>query len=170
MRALSTTPLAGDKLGAALRSSDGVWEVTYAPHIRTLSEPVGVRARPLRYTLAGNGTTIRSDVLLTSASYGAAWLCAEGRPELSSDGSAIYVLFDSFWWRAGDAAAPPPNPLARGSGSASLFDAAVNAVGRAAFVASLSRFPVLYVDEQLALFRFPPLAATIAAVKVASAS
>jgi hypothetical protein len=37
---------------------------------------------------------------------------------------------------------------------------------RAAFLPDLALFPVLYVDEQLAVFKFPPLNSNIAVRKV----
>jgi len=140
-----------------LRAYDGVWEVAYAPHIRSLSEPLGVRVRPLRYTL--HDGRLRSDVRYSSPVFGSGWLCAEGPLEQQSAGT-VDVLFSSFWWRPGDEDVPPER-------GATLLDSAVDAVGRAAFFPSLSRFPVVYADGELAVFRFPPLRATIAALRVA---
>jgi hypothetical protein len=41
---------------------------------------------------------------------------------------------------------------------------------RAAFLPDLALFPVLYVDDQLAVFKFPPLNSNIAVRKVQPAA
>ena len=147
----------------------------YAPHIRALSAPLGAVARPLRYTLSANGALIRSDVRYAAPLLGSGWLSAEGRLVQRADGDGVDVLFDAFWWRPGGDARVPPvtgaSPVAEGSVVAPL-DALVNAIGRAAFFPSLSRFPVnfLQVDDRagLTIFTFPPLRTTIAAARVAT--
>lgn len=56
-----------------------------------------------------------------------------------------------------------------GSGLQAAIDGVVGALGRAAFLPSLARFPVQYLDggeAGLAVFRFPPLASSIAVARV----
>jgi len=142
---------------------DGDWRVFHAPHLRSV-DALGFRFRPVRYIISAGGTHIRSDVHWSA--WGAAgWLCAEGR--LAQRDGAVEVLFDSFW-AAGESGEAPANPFAAG-GTPSNWDSVVQSVGSAGFVASLSTFPVAFLDAEagVTVFSFPPLRTLIAAARCA---
>jgi hypothetical protein len=134
---------------------NGTWEVVHAPHLRSV-DALGVRFIPVRYVLSENGRFLRSDVHW-SALGASGWLCAEG--ELSTSGTSVDLIFRSFW-TSGDSAEPRDYPR-----NGTVLDQLVQAVGTLGFVASLSRFPVSYLDEELAVFSFPPLRTLICAKK-----
>ena len=60
--------------------------------------------------------------------------------------------------------------LEAGAGGASesegTLDRVVGALGRAGFFPQFAVFPVLYLDEDMAVFRFPPLNSNIAVRRV----
>ena len=47
-----------------------------------------------------------------------------------------------------------------------ILDRVVGALGRAGFLPQYAVFPVLYLDDDMAVFRFPPLNSNIAVRKV----
>jgi hypothetical protein len=53
-------------------------------------------------------------------------------------------------------------PLLQGS----WLTSAINSVGRAMFFPQLSLFPVLYLDQDIAVFEFPPLRTKIAVARL----
>jgi hypothetical protein len=55
-------------------------------------------------------------------------------------------------------------PLLQGS----WLTSAINSVGRAMFFPQLSLFPVLYLDQDIAVFEFPPLRTKIAVARLLS--
>lgn len=147
--------------GAAVSLGDGTWEVFFGPHFRRVEALA--QFRPVRYVISG--TRMRSDVHYSLLG-AQGWLSSEGGVEANEDGS-VQVLFEQFWVE-GDAAAPrEDNPLTNGK-PVSAQTAAINAIGRAGFLPSLSRFPVLFWDSQagVCVFEFPPLNTVIAARRV----
>jgi hypothetical protein len=73
------------------------------------------------------------------------------------------ILFDKFWVDRGAETLRRSidNPASRTS-----WDDLVTTVGRLGFIRPLAVFPVLYMDDDMAVFRFPPLASNIAMTKV----
>jgi len=49
---------------------------------------------------------------------------------------------------------------------ATVWDKIVSALGRIGFIEGQAQFPVLYVDKDLTVFRFPPLGVNIAAHRI----
>lgn len=88
----------------------------------------------------------------------------------AKDGGTLQLNFDRFWV---DLGASSLRPSLEGGGDApqssstTPLDGFVGALGRAAFLPQFAVFPVLYVDDQLAVFQFPPLKSNIAVRKVA---
>ena len=105
---------------------------------------------------------------------GAGWLSASGTLE-AADNATLVINFDRFWWDLGPLRPELPSSSSQGSGSGSegssggnpLLDSLVGAVGRASFLPQFARFPVQQLDGQagLAVFRFPPLASSIAVAR-----
>ena len=53
------------------------------------------------------------------------------------------------------------------AGEETRWDKVITALGRVGFLEGLAKFPVLYVDDDLTVFRFPPLGVNIAARRMA---
>eukprot|EP00741_Cyanophora_paradoxa_P020017 tig00021181_g19319.t1 len=135
-----------------LEEALGTWRVLYAPHIRQILEPVTFSRYAIRYTLrgvargalgaAGPEVAIESNVdadflngLLSGSLNASGRMVAAGEDE-------VQVLFNRFWVN---------DPKPPGDGRV------VNVAGRALFVPRFSYFPVLFLDEDLAVFEFKPL-------------
>ncbi len=68
--------------------------------------------------------------------------------------------------RAAADACPSRSRLRQGyvcAGDETRWDKFLTVLGRVGFLEGLAKFPVLYVDEDLTVFRFPPLGVNIAA-------
>jgi len=171
------TLVALNRVGKKKKSSllngqaDGVWEVFYAPHIERLSRPVGVKAKPLRYTLEKN--RIVSDVSLTTNKpfETQSWWCASGSftdSEKNPGKEEVLLKFTDFWVSLGsELPTTSPNET---PGEADAFDKIVKKLGTIGFIEQLGAFPVLYYSEDVCVFRFPPLQSNIAARRVAKLS
>lgn len=136
---------------------------------------MGPRFEPIRYVLFEDGA-LSSNVQYSNPLLGRGWLSASGSIQ-PADASTLELHFDKFWW---DGGTDTLRPLLGGGGGGdgqqfedaslpqpSAADAAVTSLGRTGFVRQLALFPVLYVDEELAVFKFPPLDSNIAIHKVA---
>lgn len=155
------TPMPG---AATLELGQGTWEVFYAPHIARMSSAMGARFEPIRYAL--DGTAFTSNVKYSNAVLGQGWLSAGGSLSKKYD-DAVEVHFDRFWVDGSDSLRPDLPPGSSSTGS-STVDSVIGSIGRAAFFPQLAVFPVLYLDEQLAVFKFTPLDSIIAVHRVGS--
>ena len=134
-------------------------QVFYAPHIVRLSKPLGINF-DIQYRLSGS--SLASNVHYSSKIFGSGWLNAAG--SLTADGpDAVKIRFDQFWVDA-DAKLRPE--LAQDDATAKWFDRVISSLGRVMFFEQLAAFPVLYLDSDLAVFRFPPLQSNIAVCRV----
>ncbi|KAI3431404.1 hypothetical protein D9Q98_004457 [Chlorella vulgaris] len=166
----------------SLTQGQGTWEVFHAPHIARLSSALGARFQPIRYTLRGD--EIISNVRYQHPLLGTGWLSASGTIE-AVDNDTLRLHFTRFWWDLGEESLrpelPPASSTGRGndnqafssnsggsSSSQAALDAVVGAVGRLSFLPPLARFPVQHLDGPagLSVFRFPPLASSIAIARV----
>ncbi|CAL8471769.1 g11311 [Coccomyxa elongata] len=145
-----------------LRLGQGTWEVFYAPHIAALSSTLGTRFQPLRYILEGDQLT--SNVFYSSSLVQEGWLSSSGRL-FSNAADTVEVAFDKFWVDIGSTKLRHSGTEGSSSGMKGAVDAAVNAIGRAAFFPQLAVFPVKYLDADLAVFSFPPLNDSLIAVR-----
>lgn len=161
----------GKKMSLSNGKADGVWEVFYAPHIERLSRPIGVKAKPLRYTIEKN--RIVSDVSLTTNKpfETQSWWCASGSftdSEKNPGKEEVLLKFTDFWVSLGsELPTTSPNET---PGEADEFDKIVKKLGTIGFIEQLGAFPVLYYSEDVCVFRFPPLQSNIAARRVAKLS
>ena len=151
--------------GDIMEVAQGSWEVVHAPHIHKLSSPFAVGVETIRYVV--RGTSIASNVRLCPPLVRPVWLSAQGSFEASGP-DECRVLFDKFWVDAAPSGtlrefAPA---LQEGLGPLALAERFVDQTGRAAFFPALSRFPVIYMDDRCAIFRFPPLRSNIVIVRV----
>ena len=80
---------------------------------------------------------------------------------VAEDPKTLKLEFNRFWIDQGDALRADVAP-----GTGDGGDTAITAIGRAAFFPALALFPVLHVDAEIAVFRFPPLRSNIAVRRV----
>jgi hypothetical protein len=151
-----------------IAAGEGVYEVFNMPHMFNLSSPIGMRFKPVRYTIGARGE-IRSDVRFVTPGGFAGWLSASGRVDARGV-DEVTLAFDSFWVGR-DGASPRDNPAragAEGGGALGAMDALVNGLGNAGFLPSFARFPVRFFDEDagVCVFQFPPLRSDVAAQRV----
>lgn len=154
---------------AASRIGEGVWEVFYAPHIANSSKLVLTQYDPIRYVFQND--RFASHVKFSHPIFGQGWLSAAGTLKPKDDDSVI-ITFNQFWVDFGadklrpylseDVDGPKINVLGQEVRVDSLFDEIAGAFGRFAFFPQLAVFPVLYLDLELAVFKFPPLDSKIA--------
>jgi hypothetical protein len=108
---------------------------------------------------------------------GAGWLSASGTLAAADD-ATLAITFDRFWWDLGPLRPELPSSSgspgssgtsgdSQGNAGNALLDSIVGALGRASFLPQFARFPVQQLDGQagLAVFRFPPLASSIAVAR-----
>ncbi|GIL79785.1 hypothetical protein Vretimale_12411 [Volvox reticuliferus] len=141
----------------------GTWQVFYAPHIFKLSSAMATKFQPIQYRLSGN--SLVANVKYSNPLLGEGWLSAGGTMARKYD-DAVEVAFDRFWMDMGAdslRADLPPDA----SSSLLTADGIIGALGRAAFFPQLAVFPVLYLDNDLAVFKFTPLDSPIAVHRVA---
>lgn len=87
--------------------------------------------------------------------------CAAGDFYPEGD-DATRLHFTRFWVDRGEQLVRPK--LAEGD--LTPWDKIVTVLGRIGFLEGHAKFPVLYVDEDLTVFRFPPLGVNIGAHRV----
>ncbi|GLC40703.1 hypothetical protein PLESTB_000031000 [Pleodorina starrii] len=154
------TPQPGNE---SVALGQGTWQVFYAPHIARMSSALGTTFQPIQYRLSGS--TLVSNVKYSNPLLGEGWLSAGGTMARKYD-DAVEVTFDRFWVDMGAdslRADLPPDA----SSSLLTADGIIGALGRAAFFPQLAVFPVLYLDSDLAVFKFTPLDSPIAVHRVA---
>ncbi|KAK9823596.1 hypothetical protein WJX72_004114 [[Myrmecia] bisecta] len=142
-RLIATNPTPSPGV-ATMTLGQGTWEVFYAPHIARLSAALGTRFEPLRYILRGDA--IYSNVRYTSPLLGTGWLSASGSFS-TKDADTVTLNFDRFWVDRGSKPLRPELP-----DESARWDAVVGALGRLSFLPQFAVFPVLYLDDDLAVF------------------
>ena len=137
------------------------WVVVSAPHIEAGERILSTKFSPILYTLSEDGSTFASSVRYENAIFGKGWLSASGTCEADDeDPRTLVVDFNAFWWDRGGERSDLRPSLSREVANAT--DSLITALGRLGFVKGLSKFPVLAVAEDRAVFRFPPLSSDIA--------
>lgn len=150
------------------------------PHIISLSAPLGIAFRPIRYELLPTTTsastssyTIVSEVRVGVAGTWLGWLGAAGELlPADEDTSGVRISFTRFWLRD---SSPQRDEDGETSAAKGVLDRAINALGRLLFIDALAVFPVRNLsigidgDVDFCLFEFPPLKSCIGAVRVSSA-
>lgn len=158
---LLSSPTPKEQLAtSSFKLGQGTWEVFWAPHIAGMSGVLGTRFQPIQYVL--NGSDLWSYVKFSNPLLGSGWLNAAGSMQRKSD-DTLSLNFDRFW-------VDPESALRRDvpktEGFSLQMDAIIGSIGRAAFFSDLALFPVLYLDDDMAVFEFPPLKSKIACRKV----
>lgn len=77
------------------------------------------------------------------------------------------IVFEKFWVDMGaENLRKSIDEPSRGDEVQDRWDSLISWMGRLGFIRPLAVFPVLYFDEDLCVFRFPPLASNIAVTKL----
>lgn len=77
------------------------------------------------------------------------------------------IEFDKFWVDMGaDGLRGSLDDAGSGDAGQDRWDNLISWMGRLGFIRPLAIFPVLYLDEDMCVFRFPPLASNIAVTKL----
>lgn len=158
---------------AANGLEEGTWEVFYAPHIVKMSSALfQTKFEPIRYIFRGD--KIISNVKFSSPVFGSGWLSASGTFQ-TLGANKVQISFNDFWVDMGADAlrevyCERPSAVTgniftwtKAFTDAAMIDRVIGTMGRAAFFPSLSTFPVLYVDQDIVVFKFDPLSTNIAA-------
>ena len=128
--------------------------------------PTGIRFEPVKYSLDGNH--IWSNVKFKAPFGITGWLSAAGTLVARPDGDSVEVVFSEFWIDYGENSLRPDVTQAGGQGGKEKgpLDSVITQMGRMGFFPALSVYPVLYLDEDLCVFKFVPLDSTIACRRV----
>ena len=145
----------------------GLWRVSYAPHIQAIERLSGTRF-DVYYALEDGlmESYVRFESRLLGKAFARGHLCASGSyGSLSDDETSI--TWKRVWCDL--------NKFALGPSTADeinkhLSPKFVQTLGILAFVQSVSRFPVFYLDNDVVMFEFSLLGTKIVAAKVNSLS
>lgn len=121
----------------------------YAPHIRIL-EKVTFTKYDVFYTFPRDDGSMVSYVRYESPLFQTGWLNTAGRVERVAD-ALCRVVWDRIWldWNS-----EAEGPTGAADTAKHVLPDLVQAVGARGFVEGVSRFPVLYLDEDLCVFQF----------------
>jgi hypothetical protein len=157
----------GQLAGASMLMGQGTWEVFYAPHIANLAKTFGAGATfvPIRYALSGS--SLVSNVQYKHPLLGTGWLSAAGLIGEKND-DTLQLTFEKFWIDVGTEEPRSEREIeaADSFGAGANLDRLIGTIGRAAFFPQFAVFPVLYVDSDIAVFKFPALDSNIAIARV----
>ena len=122
----------------------GRWRVVHAPHLAFLSKFVLCKFQPIEYYLTSDGRMAAS-VRYKSSIFGEGWLSTAGY--YTTEGSTVRIVWNQTWWNN--------SPMERPSPPEEGFQAdLIQSLGEIGFIEPLSFFPIQYVDEDLAIFKF----------------
>jgi hypothetical protein len=77
------------------------------------------------------------------------------------------IVFDQFWVDVGEGNLRESiDGPSSGDVGQDRWDSLLSWLGRLGFIRPLAVFPVLYFDEDMCVFRFPPLASNISVMKL----
>jgi hypothetical protein len=80
---------------------------------------------------------------------------------------SMNIEFQKFWVDVGaDSLRESIDGPSSGDEVQDRWDKLISWMGRLGFIGQLAVFPVLYFDDELCVFRFPPLASNIAATRL----
>jgi hypothetical protein len=132
----------------------GTWRVVHAPHLDFLSNFALTKFPTIEYYLTGDGK-MASSVQYRSNIFGEGWLNTAGYYRVEESTGNVRIVFDKTWWNIG--LSPRPTPPEEGD-----FPQLIQSLGEIGFMENLSFFPIEYVDEKLAIFKFFGFAITAA--------
>jgi hypothetical protein len=141
----------------------GLWRVSYAPHIRTL-EKVLFTSFDVFYAL--DNASLESYVKFKTRLFGIdlfqGHLCASGTYGSLNENETT-ITWDQVWC---DFNTFEQGPSKSNEISIHFLPQIVQPLGKLAFIKSVSKFPVFYLDNSLIVFEFSLLGTKIVAYKV----
>jgi hypothetical protein len=156
LKELQSTPERANHRSFDPQRVAGTWRVIHAPHLAVLSKVVQATFSPIEYHLTKEGHMAASVQYALPLAKLAGWLCTSGyyyvdddTVEATSAGSTtvVQIVWNRAWWNADRRVRPTPP-------EEGLFPTSIQRLGMLGFRKSLSFFPVDYVDEEIAIFRF----------------
>jgi hypothetical protein len=146
----------------------GMWRVIHAPHIARLSRFLMLQFDPIEYHLS-NDLQLSSCVKYHFHPFAASgWLCTSGyytTTTTTTTSNSVRIVWEKVWWNSNEInkhqssrssnserqlqEQDQPTPPEEGN-----FPNLIQRLGILGFIEPLSYFPILYVDEQLAIFQF----------------
>jgi len=130
---------------------NGTWRLLYAPHLVVLST-LFLSKIDVSYDFQ-KGSSIQANVKYRSPVFQKGWLNSSGGIGLPQPKKAM-VSFDKFWVDVGEMDKPM---------SGENLNPAINFLGKILFFETIATFPVLYLDKDICIFRFPPLFSNLCA-------
>ena len=130
---------------------NGTWRLLYAPHLVVLST-LFLSKIDVSYDFQ-KGNSIQANVKYRSPVFQKGWLNSSGGIGLTEPKKAM-VSFDKFWVDVGEMEKPM---------SGDNLNPVVNFLGKILFFETIATFPVLYLDKDICIFRFPPLFSNLCA-------
>ena len=149
------------------RFAKGLWRVSYAPHIRAIERVSGTKF-DVFYALEKGvlESYVRFEASLLGRAILKGHLCASGSYASLSDEETT-MTWDRIWC---DLDSFERGPSSAGEVTRHIAPGLVQSLGKLAFIQSVSRFPVYYLDDDLVMFEFTLLGTKIVAAKVNSRS
>jgi hypothetical protein len=152
LKELQSTPERANHRSFDPQRVAGTWRVIHAPHLAALSKVVQATLSPIEYHLTKEGQMAASVQYVVPMAKLEGWLCTSGyydyTVEATTPGTTVVqIVWNRAWWNADRRARPTPP-------EEGLFPASIQRLGMLGFRKSLSFFPVDYVDEEIAIFRF----------------
>ena len=126
----------------------GTWTVIHAPHIAALSKLALAKFRPIEYYLTQDmkmASSVRYKSLF-GGNHG--WLSTSGFYKIDPENGNVVIVWDKAWWNAVDDSGRPTPP------KEGIFADLIQTLGMIGFIEELSFFPIKYVDEDIAIFKF----------------
>ena len=141
----------------------GKWQVRYAPHISDYLSPILLTDFTVYYEFTG-GNSITSNVFYDSKIFGKGWLNTEGDIFSISD-DVCKIVWKNIWWDKinGNEALKPSLSSEKDK---HMFPNIIRFIGEKGFIESVSSFPVVFLDSDIAVFFFSLTKTRICAVRI----
>jgi hypothetical protein len=147
LKELQSTPERDNHRSFDPRAVAGTWRVIHAPHLAALSRLFLARISPIEYHLTKEGQMASSVQYAVPIVNRVGWLCTSGYYTVEPTSGTVQIVWDRAWWNADQRARPTPP-------EEGIFPASIQRLGMFGFIERLSLFPIDYVDEEIAIFRF----------------
>ena len=140
----------------------GCWKVKYAPHINILEKVLFTKFE-VSYLFPNSLSpySLISNVRYTSRLFGTGHLNTAGKYEITQDGKECRIVWDKIWWDLNK-----DTPSTYKNVEDHILQSAIQYIGKVAFIESVSKFPIDYLDSDICVFKFELFGTTICALKV----
>ena len=161
----TTTPC--DKT-SLIKFSTGRWQICYAPHIRVL-EKILLTSFDVFYDFdisrdssSRDSFGLTSNVYYNSKLFGSGWLNTQGKVTSVSD-TICQINWENIWW---DVNSQIMKASALTDVKKHILPELIQAIGTKGFIEGVSKFPVVYLDENFVVFEFSLFGTRICARRI----